>query len=178
MNHAELVTTAQNSKAAWEVERIVVGCSLPEQILRVQKSDCTDPVLLKAAWKKVAFQVHPDRCSADGASVAMAIAKDAFDILAWRAEQYQAAAAFALAQNDGSKAHTTTTHLGAASTGTAAGAGGGGDTSHNNNNNNNLAKPPPRPLSAPAEIVAGGVGSSGSGPQPPMKVRVKLKVKK
>jgi hypothetical protein len=170
MSHNELVTTAQGAKSAWEVERIVVGCSLPEQILRVQKSDCTDPLLLKAAWKKLAFQVHPDRCSADGASIAMAIAKDAFDILAFRAEQYQAAAAFALSQNgnDAGRLAHTTTHLGATSTG----AGAPSDV-HGNNNSLNPAS---RPLSAPAEIVAGG--STTNDIQPPLKVRVKLKVKK
>jgi hypothetical protein len=91
MSHEELVATARSVKGAWEVERVVVGCSLPEQILRVKKSECTDPVLLKAAWKKLALQIHPDRSKVELASVAVAIAKDAFDILAWRAEQYQAA---------------------------------------------------------------------------------------
>jgi hypothetical protein len=181
MNHEELVATARSSRAAWEVERIVVGCSLPEQILRVQKSDCTDLVMLKAAWKRLALSVHPDRCSAEGASVAMAIAKDAFDMLTWRAEQYQAAAAFT-AQNDGSKAHTagpaaaSSTMIATAGVGkTAAGThspsktlaeGVGPDAEKDN-----MAKLL-RPLSAPAETALAG------GSQQPLKVRVKLKVKK
>jgi hypothetical protein len=171
MNHEELVSAARSSRGAWEVERIVVGCSLPEQVLRVQKSDRTDPVVLKAAWKKLAFQVHPDRCSAEGASVAMAIAKDAFDILAWRAEQYQAEAAFAR-ENETKK---TKTHA-------AAKIATVGASEQNKSNTildkTDMAKSS-RPLSAPTDILPGG-HSNGSAsvlpPQPPLKLRVKLKV--
>lgn len=171
----ELVAAARSSKGAWEVERIVVGCSLPEHVLRIQKNDWKDPLLLKAAWKKLAFQVHPDRCSADGASIAMAIAKDAYDILAWRAERYQATAEV---DRNLSKTHTTT-HAAAQTTGTVAGINSSFKGGVADIDGNDVAKPL-RPLSAPSEMIAGGVhgGPSGLMPQqPPLKVRVKLKVK-
>jgi len=171
MSREELVAMARSSRGAWEVERIVVGCSLPEHILRVQKSECTDPLLLKTAWKKIVFLVHPDRCWADGANVAMAIAKDAFDILAWRAEQYQAKAEF-----DKKLSKTTSTSQTAAqTTGTAAGIYPSSNKGEANIDSSDGVKPM-RPLSAPAEKKAGGVQGPSS-LMPPSKVRVKLKVK-
>lgn len=85
MSHERLVEIAAASRAAWEVERIIVGCSIPEDILRVPRG-CTDLAALKAAWKKLAFHVHPDKCPAEGAADAMAIAKDAFELLVLRAD--------------------------------------------------------------------------------------------
>jgi len=173
MTRNELLDTARSSKGAWEVERIVVGCALPEHILRVQTSDCTDPLLLKAAWKRLAFLVHPDRCWAEGASVAMAIAKDAFDILAWRAEQYQAKAEF----DKNLSEMPTTTDI-------AAGLYPSSNKGVADIDANDAANPV-RPLSASADMIAGGVRGGPSGlsmlsmpQQPPLKVRVKLKVKK
>lgn len=79
-----LLTAAHTARSAWEVERIVVGCGMPEDVLRVARG-CVDPVALKAAWRKVAMAVHPDKCHADGAADAMAIAHDAYEMLALRA---------------------------------------------------------------------------------------------
>ena len=83
---AALVAAAHACRTSWEVERIVVGCALPEDVLRVPRG-CSDCSVLKGAWKKVALVVHPDRCAAEGAADAMAIAKDAFELLMMRAEK-------------------------------------------------------------------------------------------
>ena len=85
-SHEHLVEIACTARAAWEVERIIVGCALPEDILRVPRGSRTDLTVLKAAWKKLAFHVHPDKCRAVGSADAMAIARDAFELLMLRAD--------------------------------------------------------------------------------------------
>ena len=84
----ELVELAKRYRSAWEVERIVVGCTRPEDILRVPPSPSAqyDVTTLRAAFKKVAMTIHPDKCRGvgEGASVAMAITKDALELLMLR----------------------------------------------------------------------------------------------
>lgn len=50
-------------RGAWEVERVIVACTWPEEVLRVPRK-CVDAALLKAAYRRVSMAVHPDKCSA------------------------------------------------------------------------------------------------------------------
>lgn len=45
------------------MERVIVACTWPEEVLRVPRK-CTDAAALKAAYRRVSIAVHPDKCSA------------------------------------------------------------------------------------------------------------------
>lgn len=76
----ELVSAAREARNAWEVERIMVACQWPQEVLRVTRE--AEHAALKAAYRRVSMQVHPDKNTAVGASDAMSIVADAFNMLA------------------------------------------------------------------------------------------------
>lgn len=154
-SHEELVAAARAARGAWEVARVVVGCTAPEDVLRVSKDACGDMGALRAAWKRVALVLHPDKCAAEGAEVAMAIAKDAFELLALRAGGEAAERPVPSGQN-GAAAGAGAGRAGSGA-GEAAAAGGpyGGGSGDGR-----------------VEVRA---GTAGLPPQQPLKVRVKLK---
>ncbi|KAL4458869.1 hypothetical protein ABPG75_013734 [Micractinium tetrahymenae] len=86
-----LVGAARSARGAWEVERIM-ACTWPEEVLRVPRK-CRDPALLKTAWRRCSMAVHPDKCSAVGASDAMSILTDCYTVLSAAAASGRAPAA-------------------------------------------------------------------------------------
>ncbi|EFN53351.1 hypothetical protein CHLNCDRAFT_137085 [Chlorella variabilis] len=87
-----LVLAARVSRGAWEVERVIVACVWPEEVLRVPRK-CGDPSALRAAYRRVSMAVHPDKCGAAGASDAMSIVADCYAMLVHAASGGKAAAA-------------------------------------------------------------------------------------
>ena len=77
LSQEEMVAAAREARHQWEVERIMLACEWPEQVLRVPRG-CTDPTVLRAAWRRVSMAVHPDKSRAEGASDAMSIVVDCF----------------------------------------------------------------------------------------------------
>lgn len=151
LDHDELAAAARAARAAWEVRRVVVGCAAPEDVLRVPREARGDMAALRAAWKRLALVLHPDKCAAEGAEVAMAIAKDAFELLALRAGGEAAERPAPAGQSGAVAGRDGGSGGGEAPAGGAAG-GGTGD--------------------GRVEVRA---GAAGLPPQPPLKVRVKLK---
>ena len=72
LSHEALAAAARDARPQWEVDRILLACSWPEEVLRVPRG-CADAALLKAAWRRVSVGVHPDRNRAEGANDAMAV---------------------------------------------------------------------------------------------------------
>ncbi|KAL4859135.1 Huntingtin-interacting protein K [Chlorella vulgaris] len=78
--HEALVEAARASRGAWEVDRVIVACVWPEEVLRVPRR-CSDTTLLRTAYKRVSMAVHPDKCHAVGASDAQSIVSDCYAML-------------------------------------------------------------------------------------------------
>ncbi|PRW60148.1 Purple acid phosphatase 15 [Chlorella sorokiniana] len=87
-----LAAAVRSARGAWEVERVIVACTWPEEVLRVPRK-CTDAAVLKAAYRRVSMAVHPDKCSAEGASDAMSIVADCYATLLAAANDGRAAKA-------------------------------------------------------------------------------------
>lgn len=58
-------------RGAWEVDRVIVACVWPEEVLRVPRR-CSDTALLRTAYKRVSMAVHPDKCHAGEVEVEVA----------------------------------------------------------------------------------------------------------
>ncbi|GAB4821714.1 hypothetical protein N2152v2_008760 [Parachlorella kessleri] len=75
----QLVGAAREARNAWEVERIMVACQWPQEVLRVPRH--SDAATLKTAYRRVSMAVHPDKNTVAGASDAMSIVADAYNML-------------------------------------------------------------------------------------------------
>ena len=60
----QLAGAAREARNAWEVERIMVACQWPQEVLRVPRH--SDAAILKTAYRRVSMAVHPDKNTAGG----------------------------------------------------------------------------------------------------------------
>jgi hypothetical protein len=67
LSAVDLAAAARECRNAWEVERIMVACQWPQEVLRVPRH--AEPVVLKAAYRRVSIAVHPDKNMAGGAAM-------------------------------------------------------------------------------------------------------------
>ncbi|PSC76948.1 50S ribosomal L9 [Micractinium conductrix] len=127
-DHESLVAAAHAARGAWSVERIM-ACTWPEEVLRVPRK-CADVAVLRAAYRRCSMAVHPDKCTAQGASDAFAILGDCYNVLLAAASGGKAPAAVpafmrAAAPSRAGAVHGSSSGSNLAAASAAAGPGGG-----------------------------------------------------